>query len=472
MGDARGFLKVKRETMGYRPVCERVLDYSEVFKMKSEEQTRQQASRCMDCGTPFCHSGCPIGNIIPEWNDSVYLNHWDKAFDLLSATNNMPEITGRICPAPCEYSCVLGINDDPVTIRENELAIIEHAFETGYAKPNLPKKRSGKKVAVIGSGPAGLSAAAQLNSMGHNVVVFEREEKIGGLMRYGIPDFKLDKGVIDRRVNFWKAEGVEFKTGINIGVDIGGDKLLKEFDAVCLACGSKVPRDIAVPGRELDGIHFAMDYLSQSNKNVSKEKFTEKPITAKGKKVLVIGGGDTGSDCVGTANRQGATCVVQVEVMPQPKEERDENAPWPKYPMLLKTTSSHEEGSVRKWAVSTKRFEGVDGKVTKAVCVEVDFSTKDNNGRPVMKEIEGSEFELEADLILLAVGFVHPEHTGIVKEFSLKLDNRGNIETDSNYMTSTKKIFSAGDMRRGQSLVVWAINEGRSAAEKIHDFLR
>ncbi|OGC21383.1 glutamate synthase [candidate division WOR-1 bacterium RIFOXYC2_FULL_37_10] len=471
MGDVRGFLKHKRETMQYRPVCERVSDYAEVFNLKSDEKAREQAARCMDCGTPFCHSSCPVANIIPEWNDFVYKGVWEKAFAMLDATNNLPEITGRVCPAPCEYSCVLGINDDPVTIRENELSIIENAFKHGYIKPNPPKTRTGKKVAVIGSGPAGLSCAAQLNKLSHNVVVFERDQKIGGLMRYGIPDFKLHKSVLDRRIDIWKKEGIEFKTGVNVGVDYSYDKLLKEFDAACLTGGSRKPRDLTIPGRDLKGIHFAMEYLSQSNKKVSSEKFDEPSITAKGKKVLVIGGGDTGADCVGTANRQGASCVVQIEVLPQPPSCRDESCPWPSYPMLLKTTSSHEEGATRKWSVLTKNFVGYDGRVRKVACVEVEFSQKDANGRPMMKEVSGSEFEIEADLILLAIGFLHPEHEGLLEQLKVKFDPRGNVKTDNNYMTSVKNVFSAGDMHRGQSLVVWAISEGRAAAVGIDRFL-
>ncbi|OGC06815.1 glutamate synthase [candidate division WOR-1 bacterium RIFOXYA2_FULL_36_21] len=471
MGDVRGFLKHKRETMQYRPVCERVADYAEVFNLKSDEKAREQAARCMDCGTPFCHSGCPLGNIIPEWNDLMYKGFWNKAFDLLSATNNLPEITGRVCPAPCEYACVLGINDDPVTIREDELSIIEKAFNLGYVKATPPKQRTGKSVAIVGSGPAGLSCAAQLNRLGHNVVVFEREEKLGGLMRYGIPDFKLDKKVLDRRIDIWKKEGIEFKTEVNVGLDYSADKLLKEFDAVCLTGGSKAPRDLNIPGRELKGIHFAMDYLVQANKKVSGEKFAEPKISATGKKVLVIGGGDTGSDCVGTANRQGASCVIQIEVLPEPPACRDNKCPWPAYPLLLKTTSSHEEGVTRKWSILTKKFIGENGVVKKVACVEVDFSGKDSNGRFVMKEIPGSEFEIETDLVLLAIGFLHPEHEGLVSGLKVELDPRGNVKTDDNYMTSAKKVFSAGDMHRGQSLVVWAIMEGRMAAVGIDRFL-
>ena len=477
--DIKGFLKVKIKYPEYRPVCERVKDYQPVFVLRANPQSQEQATRCMDCGTPFCHSGCPIGNYIPEWNELIAAGRWQKAFELLNATNNMPEITGRLCPAPCEYACVLGINDDPVTIRENELAIIEQAFKEGFIKAQAPKKRlpagkagSGKKVAVIGSGPAGLSCAAQLNQAGHKVTVFEKYDKPGGILRYGIPDFKLEKLVLERRIGIWKKEGIVFKCGIDVGADYPAKKLLNDFDAVCLAGGSRVPRDLKIEGRELSGIHFAMDYLIQSNKRVSGEKIlSNELIDAKGKKVLVIGGGDTGADCVGTANRQGACCVVQIEVMPKPAECRTQDMPWPKYPLILKTSSSHEEGGERQWAVLTKRFVGEGGRVKKVSCVRVDFSPKDDKGCPLMKEISGSEFEIEADLILLAVGFLHPEHQGLLKDLKVELDGRGNVKTGDNYMTSQKGVFSAGDMRRGQSLIVWAISEGRRSARAIDEYL-
>jgi glutamate synthase (NADPH/NADH) small chain len=411
----------------------------------TDELSRDQASRCMDCGTPFCHWGCPIGNYIPEWNDLVFNAQWERAFELLDATNNMPEVTGRVCPATCEYACVLGINDDPVTIRENELAVIEHAFKKGWVRPKPPKKRSGKKVAVIGSGPAGLACAAQLNKSGHKVVVFERDDRIGGILRYGIPDFKLEKRVLDRRIDIWKKEGIKFKTKTNVGVDY---PLSKEFDAVCLAGGSRVPRDLKIPGRELKGIYFAMDYLTQSNRRIAGEKIPkDQLIDAKGKKVVVIGGGDTGADCVGTANRQGAACVVQIDLLPQPPECRD----------------SHEEGAERQWSILTKKFVGKNGKVKKLSCVRL---------KPDMKEIPGSEFEIEADLVILAIGFLRPEHNGLLSSLGVEFDNRGNVKTDINYMTSVNKVFSAGDMRRGQSLVVWAIYEGRQAAKAIDKYLR
>lgn len=472
MGDIKGFLKIKRKSSEYRPVCERVADYREVAVLRKPEASQEQASRCMDCGTPFCHWGCPVGNYIPEWNDFAFRGHWKKAFELLSATNNLPEITGRLCPYPCEYACVLGINDDPVTIRENELAIIEYAFKRGLVKPNPPKKRTAKKVAVVGSGPAGLSCADQLNKAGHKVLVFERDRKAGGILRYGIPDFKLGKQVIDRRLKILQKEGIEFKTGINVGQDYPVSKLLKDFDAVCLAGGSRAPRDLKIEGRDLKGIHFAMDYLVQSNKLNAGEKIDSgQIINAKGKRVVVLGGGDTGADCVGTANRQGASCVVQIELMPCPSECRTSASAWPKYPMILKTSSSHEEGSQRQWQILTKKFSGQNGSVTKLSCVKVDFSSKDAQGCPVMREVPGSEFEIEADLVILALGFLHPEHSGLVKELGLKLDERGNIKTDSSQMTSRKGVFAAGDMRRGQSWIVWAIAEGRLAAHSIDKYL-
>ncbi|MBI5700341.1 glutamate synthase subunit beta [Candidatus Saganbacteria bacterium] len=468
VGDPRGFLKNKRIASEYRPVCERVKDYKQVFVLRPDEVTREQARRCMDCGTPFCHSGCPIGNIIPEWNEFIYHNQWQKAFDMLNSTNNLPEITGRVCPAPCEYACVLGINNDPVTIRENELGIIEHAFKEGLIKANPPKVRTGKSVAVVGSGPAGLSCAAQLNSAGHKITVFERDEQLGGIMRYGIPDFKLEKSVLDRRIDIWKQEGIEFKTNTNIGKDIPAEKLTKEFDAVCLTGGAKFPRDLAIEGRNLKGIYFAMEYLTQSNKLIAGANITD-PISAKGKSVVVIGGGDTGSDCVGTANRQGASCVVQIELMPMPSKDRTENFTWPKYPLILKTSSSHEEGVTRKWSIMTKSFKGqghayrqAGSRVMGLECMQVDEK---------LKEIPGTEFEIKADLVFLALGFLGPEKTGMITELRLELDPRSNIKTDANYMTSRKGVFSAGDMRRGQSLIVWAISEGRKAARLIDEYL-
>ena len=472
MGDPRGFLKSARQDSFYREICERVKDFKEVSKFRPEKQSQEQASRCMDCFTPFCHKGCPIGNYIPEWNDYMFRGNWKAALTLLEATNNLPEITGRVCPALCEYACVLGLNDDAVTIRENELAVIELGFKKGLIGPNLVNKRTGKKIAVIGSGPAGLSCAAQLNKAGHSVVVFERDKKPGGILRYGIPDFKLEKHLIDRRVDIWKKEGIVFKTGLDIGVDYPGKKLLDEFDAVCLAGGSRVPRDLKIEGRELKGVYFAMDYLTQSNARIAGEKISKEVlIDAKDKNVVVIGGGDTGSDCVGTAHRQGAACVTQIEVLPRPYECRTETYPWPKYPLLLKTTSSHEEGGERHWAVLTKNFAGEKGFIKKLSCVKVEFPETIGSSCPVMKEIPGSEFEIDADLVILAVGFLHPEHSGLLTDLNVEFDNKGNVKTGANYMTSVEKVFSAGDMRRGQSLVVWAISEGRQSAYFIDKYL-
>lgn len=460
--DPKGFLKVKRDKTAYRPVCERVKDYDLVFKVRSDDKTQDQAVRCMDCGTPFCHWGCPLGNLIPEWNDLMARGHWAKAATMLNATNNLPEITGRVCPALCEYACVLGINDDPVTVRENELGIIEHAFREGIIKPNPPCTRTDKKVAVIGSGPSGLACAAQLNQAGHTVTVFERDEQVGGIMRFGIPDFKLEKKLLDRRVGIWEQEGITFQTGVNVGVDLPAEKL-KEYDAVVLAGGSRQPRDLKIEGRDLKGVYFAMEYLTQSNRRVAGAKVpADQLIDAKGKKVVVIGGGDTGSDCVGTANRQGATCVVQIELLSKPGDDRPPHQPWPKYPTLLKTTSSHEEGAERQWSIATKKFEGKNGQVTKLKCVQVG---------PDLKEIAETDFEIEADLVFLALGFLSPEKAGLLESLKVELDQRGNVKTDANYQTSVKKIFAAGDLRRGQSLIVWAVSEGRKAARAVDEFL-
>ncbi len=447
MGRPRGFLEFKRETAEYRPVCERVKDYSDVVKPRPADVSRDQASRCMDCGTPFCHWGCPIGNYIPEWNDLVTNDQWKRAFELLDASNNLPEITGRVCPAQCEYACVLGINDDPVTIRENELEIIEHAFEKGWVVARPPSQRTGKRVAVVGSGPAGLACAAQLNRKGHEVFVYERDDRIGGIMRYGIPDFKLEKNILDRRIVILKKEGIQFKTQVEIGKDYPAQQLLRDFDAVCLATGCRTPRDLNIPGRDLQGIHFAMDYLVQSNQRVAGKKIPKtKLIDAKGKRVVVIGGGDTGSDCVGTANRQGAKCVVQIELLPQPPACRDNSCPWPTYPLLLKTSSSHEEGAERHWSILTKEFVTGDGKrVTGLKCVKVEFE-----GRRMI-EVAGSEFEIEADFVILAIGFVKQM---LGEEWQ------------------SKKVFKAGDVQRGPSLIVWAIHEGRQAAEAIDRYLK
>jgi glutamate synthase (NADPH) small chain len=472
MGDPKSFLKIKRDAGEYRSVCERVNDYCEVALTRGEGRSREQGERCMDCGTPFCNWGCPVANYIPEWNDLMARGHWEEAYKLLAATNSLPEITGRVCPAPCEYACVLGLNDEAVTIRENELAIIEAGFKKGLIKAARIKRRTGKKIAVIGSGPAGLASASQLNRAGHSVTVFERDAKPGGVLRYGIPDFKLEKRVLDRRIDIWKKEGVIFKTGVDAGKDYPPKKLMAEYDAVVLAGGSRVPRDLKTGGRELKGIHFAMDYLCQANKKVAGEKLpSSDAIDAKGKSVVVIGGGDTGSDCVGTAHRQGASCVMQIEVMPRAPECRGTDYPWPKYPLLSKTTSSHEEGGERQWAVLTKRFIGENGLIKKLACVKVEFSEEPGEICPAMKEVPGSGFEIGVDLVILAMGFLHPEHSGLLSDLKVGFDARGNVKTDADYMTSVRKVFSAGDMRRGQSLVVWAISEGRRAAYCIDKYL-
>jgi glutamate synthase (NADPH/NADH) small chain len=460
MGDVRGFLKVKRQATKYRPVCERIKDYREAMLLRSDKDSEEQASRCMDCGTPFCHWGCPIGNYIPEWNDLSFRGRWQEAFQLLSATNNFPEITGRLCPALCEYACVLGINDDPVTIRENELNIIEYAFGAGLVKPHPPKRRSGREIAIIGSGPAGLACADQLNQAGHLVVVFEKDEQVGGMLRYGTPDFKLEKWILDRRLEILKKEGIVFVRGMNVGVDYPVKKLSKDFVAACLATGSRVPRDLKIEGKQLKGIHFALDYLIQANIRVSGQKLAaDKLIDAKDKKVVVIGGGDTGADCVGVAHRQGAKCVVQIELLAKPPECRTPDYPWPKYPLLCKTTTSHEEGGIREWSVSTKKFSGENGWVKKLLCSRLAQETAER------------EFEIEADLVVLALGFLHAEHNGLVGDLGLELDSKGNVKTDENYMMKVQGVFSAGDMHRGQSLVVWAISEGRRVAYSIDKYL-
>jgi len=481
MKDIKGFLKVKRKKSEYRPVCERINDFCEVLLLPKDSHTQEQASRCMDCGTAFCNWGCPVGNHIPEWNDLAFRGNWQKAFQLLDATNNFPEITGRICPATCEYACVLGINDDPVTIRENELAIIEHSFKAGLVKPKPPKKRTGKRIAVVGSGPAGLSCATQLNKAGHNVVVFERDALIGGILRFGIPDFKLEKWILDRRLKILEKEGIEFVTSVNVGIDYSLSKLKKEFDAICLAIGCRVPRDFPpkadqptaekIEGRSLTGIYFAMDYLIQSNKRIADRKsHFDKLMDARDKNVVVIGGGDTGADCVGVAHRQLARCVVQIELLPKPAECRTPEYLWPKYPMILKTSTSHEEGGMRLWSVLTKKFIGENGQVRSILCSKVEFQ-KDASGCPVMKEVGASEFQIEADLVILALGFLHPEKPGLIEQLHLELDSRGCVKTDENFMTKSPVVFACGDMHRGQSLIVWAISEGRRCAHFMNKLL-
>ncbi len=482
MGKPTGFKEYYRELPGKQPVEQRLKHYNEFVEKFSDEKLNQQSARCMNCGVPFCHNGCPLGNVIPEFNDAVYKKNWKEAYDILSSTNNFPEFTGRICPAPCETACVLGINQPAITIEEIEKHIIEIAFEKGFVTPRKPNLRSGKKVAVIGSGPAGLAAAAQLNYAGHSVTVFERDDAPGGLLRYGIPDFKLEKWVIDRRVAVMEEEGVVFKCHANVGVNVSINDLLREYNAIVLAGGSTIPRNLNIPGRELNGVHFAMDFLKQNNKRVTGKDFLanaeiesnilDEEVKASGKNVVVIGGGDTGSDCVGTSNRHGAKTVTQFELLAKPPSERNDHMPWPSYPMLLKTTTSHEEGCDRKWAVATKEFIGDGNGNLKALKI-VDLEWKIVDGRPAnFVEVSGSERETPCELALLAMGFLHPQQTGLLNDLGIDLDERGNVKaTEKEYRTNISKVFAAGDMRRGQSLVVWAISEGRECARKVDEFL-
>lgn len=472
MADPKGFLKYTRETAPYRPVEERKRDWLEVHTHMPPERLQKQAARCMDCGVPFCHLGCPLGNIIPDWNDLVYRNKWHEALRRLHATNNFPEFTGRLCPAPCETACVLGINQPAVTIKQIEEHIIEYGFEKGWVQPEPPPVRTGKRVAVVGSGPAGLAAAQQLNRAGHWVTVFERADRIGGLLRYGIPDFKLDKKILDRRLQLMEAEGIRFQPCVNVGVDLSAAELLAAFDAVLLTGGSTIPRDLKVPGRELKGIHFAMEYLTQQNRvNAGDYISPEQRITAEGKRVVIIGGGDTGADCLGTAIRQGAKEIYQIELLPKPPLERDElTQPWPTYPMILRTSSAHEEGGIREWSINTKWFEGDEqGNVKRLHAVRLEWYT-DSTGRRQFREIPGSEFSLDVELVLLAMGFLHPQHDGLLDALGVEYDERGNVKT-VNYATSVPGVFAAGDMRRGQSLIVWAISEGREAAHYVDKYL-
>jgi len=471
MGNPKGFLEIKRKEAGYRPVRDRIGDFGEVEQTLNLEDRIDQASRCMDCGIPFCHWACPTSSKIPEWQDAVYRENWEEASSILHSTNSFPEFTGRVCPAPCEKSCVLALHNAPVTIRENEASIIEKAFEYGYIKAQAPKKRTGKKIAVIGSGPAGLSVADLLNKAGHSVTVYEKDDAIGGLLRYGIPDFKLDKHVIDRRLEIFIEEGIVFKTNQDVGVEVSFADLEKEYDAICLAIGAMKPRDLQIKGRELEGVHFAMDFLKQQNKVVRGDEFSkEERISAKGKNMVVIGGGDTGSDCVGTSIRQKAKSVLQIELLPKPPEERKENNPWPYWPDTLRTSSSHLEGCKRRWAISSKEFKGENGELKGLVVCQIEWS-RDKNGQFKMTEIPGSEEIIEADLVLLAMGFVHPVHEGLVKELGLDLDPKGNIKTNNNGQTSNAKIFCSGDATSGASLVVRAIDSGRKTALSIHQFL-
>lgn len=469
MGQTDGFMKFNREMPQSRDKKERLKDYNEVYTPLPKEKVHQQSARCMDCGVPFCHNGCPLGNNIPDFNDAVYQGKWEDAIKILSSTNNFPEFTGRICPAPCEASCVLSINNKPVTIEYIEKTIAEVAFEKGYIKANPPKTRTGKKVAVVGSGPAGLAAAAQLNKAGHEVTVFERNDRIGGLLRYGIPDFKLEKHVVDRRVKLMEKEGMVFKTNSHIGVNVDAQKLADKFDAVLVSGGASAPRDLPIPGRNLKGVHFAMEFLPQQNKRVAGDKLSDN-ILATGKNVLVIGGGDTGSDCVGTSNRHGATSVTQIELLVKPPQIRNADNPWPLWPMVLMTSSSHEEGCERQWSVLTKEFVGdAEGNLTGLKVVEITWGLN-AQGKMGFEEIPGTERVLPCELALLAIGFVGAEKTGVVEQLQLGLDERGNIKTE-NFMTTREGVFAAGDMRRGQSLVVWAISEGREAARAMDVWL-
>ncbi len=472
MGKATGFLEFDRSLPQKDSVENRKQNYQEFVHAYSDEQLNHQAARCMNCGIPFCHSGCPLGNVIPEFNDAVYDGKWEEAYNILVSTNNFPEFTGRICPAPCESACVLGINKNPVAIEEIEKHIIEIAYKKGYVKPVKNYIKTGKKIAVVGSGPAGLAAAAQLNKAGHDVVVYERDDKIGGLLRYGIPDFKLDKSVIDRRVEIMKESGIEFRTNAEVGNNVPVSEL-DQYDAVVLSGGSTIPRNLNIPGRELKGVHFAMEFLKQQNKRVGNSPIEVEEIHAGGKNVLVIGGGDTGSDCVGTSNRHGAKSVTQFELMPQPPQSRTDAMPWPTYPMLLKTTTSHEEGCQRHWSISTKEFLGDEnGNLRAAVIVDLEWE-RDALGRPTkFKEVEGSQRELPCELVTLAMGFLHPQHEGLLQQLGIELDERGNVKAkEGEYSTSKTKYFAAGDMRRGQSLVVWAISEGRECARKVDEYL-
>ncbi len=468
MGDPRGFLKVERAEEDERPVEQRVRDWHEITEHAPMEQVAGQASRCMDCGIPFCHQGCPLGNLIPEWNDLVYRGKMDEAAKRLAETNNFPEVTGRVCPAPCEASCVLNIRDEPVTIKTVERTIADHMFTQMPLAPEPASERTGKRVAVVGSGPAGLAAAQQLARAGHDVTLFERDDRIGGLLRYGIPDFKMEKGIIDARIEQMRGEGVTFRAGVSIGRDLGGEQLLHDFDAVVLALGARAPRDLPIAGRELRGVHFAMEYLAQQNRRIAGDTLDSSaaPILATGKRVVVIGGGDTGSDCVGTSFRQGAASVTQLELMPKPALVRLPNNPWPEWPLILRTSSSQEEGAERDWAVSTRHFRDENGAVAALETVRVAFE----GGK--MKPVPESEFSIPAELVLLAMGFVGPERGGVIEQLGLALDARGNVRSDASGATSVPGVFAAGDVSRGQSLVVWAIADGRRVAAGVDTWLR
>lgn len=473
MGKVTGFLEYERQDTPLRPVRERVRDWHEVQLDPPPEQVRMQAARCMDCGVPFCVQGCPLGNLIPDWNDLAYREQWRDALERLHSTNNFPEFTGLVCPAPCEAACVLGINQPPVTIKQVEWELIRRGWDEGWVRPIQPARRTGRSVAVVGSGPAGLAAAQQLARAGHHVTLFEKSDRIGGLLRYGIPDFKLEKWIIDRRLEQMREEGVSFQTGVHVGSDLSAQDLRRHFDAVLLCIGSEQPRDLPIPGRELDGIHFAMKFLTQQNRRLAGDRIDPaEEILATDKHVVILGGGDTGSDCVGTSHRHGARSVTSIELLERPPDHRHRSTPWPQWPLMFRTSSSHEEGGERAFAVLTKRFSGRAGRVERLHAVRIRFGEPDASGRRPMEEIPGTEFEMPADLVLLALGFVHPVHEGLVEELELKRDARGNVAADtSSFATSEPGIFAAGDCRRGQSLVVWAQWEGREAARAVDAYL-
>lgn len=473
MGDVTGFMKYDRRDFKKQTVGERLKHWAEFNKAMPEETLKTQGARCMDCGIPFCQDGCPIGNIIPDWNDFVFRGLWEAAFKRLRKTNNFPEFTGRVCPAPCENACVLGINDPPVTIKNIEVSIIEKAYKKGWVKPRPPKVRTGKTVAVIGSGPSGLACADQLNKAGHTVTVYEKNEVLGGLLSLGIPDFKLEKSVVDRRLKYMAKEGVKFKTKVNVGVDVSVREVRKKFDCLVLCGGAQQSRDLPVEGRDLKGVYFAMEFLTQQNQvNRGKKIGSGKRISAKNKHVIVLGGGDTGSDCVGTSNRQGAVSVKQFELLPRPPKDRGPNNPWPQWALIERTSTSQEEGVERDYCVMTKKFSGENGVLKKLHAVRLEFGDPDpETGRRSMTEIPGSEFEVDVDLVFLAMGFTGPVKSGMIEELGVELDERGNVKADQNKMTGIPGIFTAGDMARGQSLVVWAINEGRTAAKGVHQYL-
>ena len=466
MGSLKGFVEIGRVGFERRPVEERIHDWNEVYKEFSEDKLKAQASRCMDCGVPFCHQGCPLGNIIPDWNDLVYRGQWQEALLRLLATNNFPEFTGRLCPAPCEGSCVLGINADPVTIKNIEVTIIDRAFKEGIIRPRRPARRTGKAVAIVGSGPAGLAAAAQLNQAGHWVTVYERDDRIGGLLRYGIPEFKMEKKILDRRLNIMLEEGVMFRTNANVGINVSVEELRREFDAILLAGGATASRDLQVPGRELTGVYFAMEFLPLQNKRCEGDNIPDADfISAKDKRVVIIGGGDTGADCLGTVHRQGCRSVVQFEILPKPPGERAADNPWPNWPNIFRTSSAHEEGGGREYCVLTTKLTGRNGHVEQLHVIRVEFEGRN------MREIPGTEFTIDADLVLLAMGFLGPEKKGMLEQLGVVINERGNVATNAEKMTNIPGVFAAGDMSRGQSLIVWAIREGRQAARFIDKYL-